>query len=310
LRSNHGLSLSALFVRRFSKGPLLASIDYIFTTTVEQYYKKTTTILLLLIIITSMGSSSTTTVCRTLRSLFLKSFPLILTLFSTPTLGFASWLKCYVDLDPSEIIMYQKVVPASEATHVVVIEVQPYGQAAGEDVWWSSSSSVNNLTDEEQDRQMSIVQLPAAFPGTPLTLRVRLRIPPSLSQGREPDLQFVVEATTSISDAAAEAVEFIDKGVMCDGKRAFSRRHDEHVILQIDLNAHPELEYVTLVAGWASEMEAVTLTPLLTLIPARTTIEEDEGDDDDEAEEAAPIPPPTTTTTSTIEEGMGGTDEL
>ena len=251
-----------------------------------------------------MGSSTTTTF-RTLRSL-MKSFPLILTLFSTPTLGFASWLKCYVDLDPSEIIMYQKVVPASDAAHVVVIEVQPYGQAAGEDVWWSSSSSsVNNLTDKEQDRQMNIVQLPAAFPGTPLTLRVRLRIPPSLSQGREPDLQFVVEATTSISDAAAEAVEFIDKGVMCDGKRAFSRRHDEHVILQIDLNAHPELEYVTLVAGWASEMEAVTLTPLLTLIPARTTIEEDE---DEDAGEAAPIPP--TTTTSTIEEGMGGTDEL
>jgi hypothetical protein len=191
---------------------------------------------------------------------------LLLLLLSTPTpsVSFASWLKCFVDLDPSEVIMFQKVVPASEAKHQVIIEVQPYGRG---DEWLSATSTTTTTED-------NIVQLPRAFPQTPLTLRVRLRIPPAL-QGQ--DIQFVIEAKTKVTapgdgaggeDVVGDSVEFIDRGVMCDGKRAFSRRHDEHVILQIDTNLNPNLEYVTLTAGWASEMEAVTLTPVLTLKPA------------------------------------------
>ena len=269
-----------------------------------------------------MGSSSSSTIAAfwTLRS-FLGSFLLIVTLFSNPSLGFASWLKCYVDLDPSEVIMYQKVVAASDAAHVVVIEVQAFGH--DENVWLSSSSTTaatsatgtNNDNDNDNNPHMNTLTLPTPFPGTPLTLRVRLRIPPSLVGGDSqsqhpspPDIQYVVEATTSVSDAAAEVVEFIDRGVMCDGKRAFSRRHDEPVILQIDLNAHPELEYVTLVAGWATELEAVTLTPILTLIPARTTttiINDDEGGIATTSTTTIPPPP-----TAPEEASMGGTDEL
>jgi hypothetical protein len=262
-----------------------------------------------------MGSQSCSPIAAfwTLRSsFFLRSFLLIVALFSTPSLGFASWLKCYVDLDPSEVIMYQKVVPASDAAHVVGIEVQAFGHA--EDVWWSSTTTATTSTpstdkddDDNNNPHTNTLPLPVPFPGTPLTLRVRLRLPPSLHPppgDHPPDIQFVVEATTSVSDAAAEAVEFIDKGVMCDGKRAFSRRHDEPVILQIDLNAHPELEYVTLVAGWASELEAVTLTPILTLIPARTTM--DEGEEAGAATTTTIPPPPPTTE----EAPDGGTDEL
>jgi len=164
--------------------------------------------------------------------------------------GYASWLKCFVELDPSEVIMWNHVIPASNAQHPVHIEVQPYG--FGED-WLSADPD-------------GIVPLPAPHPGTPLTLRVRLHLPPELERGGD-NVQFVMEAKTSTADAAAEAVEFIDKGVMCDGARAFSLRHKDPVILQIDLIAHPDLEYVTLTAAWAPGMEAVTLTPTLTLKP-------------------------------------------
>lgn len=184
---------------------------------------------------------------------------LLLVFAPIPSQGFASWLKCFVDLDPSEVIMFHKVVPATEARHEVYIEVQPYGRG---DAWLSV------------DKQGDFLQLPAAFPNAPLTLRVRLHVPPAL---QSQDVQFIIEAKTSIADEAAESVEFIDKGLMCDGSRAFSRRHDEHVILQIDTNLHPDLEYVTLTAGWAADMEAVTLTPILTMKPAAPVA--DEGGD-------------------------------
>lgn len=166
--------------------------------------------------------------------------------------GYASWLKCFVELDPTEVIMWQRIIPASNAEHDVRIEVQPFGFGNNE---WLQGDGDENLE----------LTLPAPHPGAPLTLRVRLQVPEALQ--RE-EVQFVIEAKTSAADSAAEAVEFIDRGVMCDGSRAFSRRHDEHVILQLDLAAHPNLEYVQLTAAWAPGMEAVTLTPTLTLKPS------------------------------------------
>jgi hypothetical protein len=175
--------------------------------------------------------------------------------FATPSLGYAAWLKCFVELDPAEVIMWQKVITAEDSKHDVRIEVQPFGFG---DEWLSSES---NASDDDK----AVVQLPPAHPGTPLTLRVRLHVPPALEHE---DVQFVMELKTSTADAAAEAVEFIDRGVMCDGSRAFSRRHDEHVVLQLDTELHPNLEYVTLTAIWAPGMEAVSLTRTLTLRPA------------------------------------------
>lgn len=162
--------------------------------------------------------------------------------------------------------MWQKVVPANDSKHQVRIEVQPYG--FGDD--WLSAP-----VDDDGDDDKT-VQLPPAHPGNPLTLRVRLHVPPALAKE---DVQFVVEVKTSTADAAAEAVEFIDRGVMCDGSRAFSRRHDEHVVLQIDTQLHPLLEYVALTAGWASDMEAVNLTPTLTLKPASAAVASSGGGD-------------------------------
>ncbi len=166
-----------------------------------------------------------------------------------PALSYASWLKCFVELDPIEVIMWNKVVPASESEYSVKIEIQPYGY---DDNWVSASDD-------------GTLHLPPARSEAPLTLKVRLAVPPELQRQ---DVQFVIEAKTSTSDMAAEAVEFIDRGVMCDGSRAFSRRHNEYVILQLHTSLHPSLEYVTLTAGWASGMEAVTLTPTVTLKPA------------------------------------------
>jgi len=49
--------------------------------------------------------------------------------------AFAAWLKCYVDLlDEDEIIMNQKVIPASEALHEgVEIEVKRAAQDDDDD---------------------------------------------------------------------------------------------------------------------------------------------------------------------------------
>jgi len=190
-------------------------------------------------------------------------------LLPTPVEGFASWLKCYVDLDPSEVIMNHKVRPAEDAKYLVYIEVQPLGRG---DVWLSSSNNIASDSTDNGDKDNNFVSLPPPFPGTPLTLRVRLHLPSGFEGSQaNGDVQFVIEAKTSIADAAAESVEFIQKGIMCDGKRAFSRKHNEAVLLQIDLDSHPDLEYVTLTAGWASGVEAVTLTPPLTLKPSTTT---------------------------------------
>ena len=188
-------------------------------------------------------------------------FSIALISLAAPTLSYASWLKCFIELDPSEVIMWNKVLPASDSKHAVHIEVQPYGFG---DTWLSASSEDGTL------------QLPPAHPEAPLTLKVRLAVPPALQ--RE-DVQFVMEAKTSAADVAAEAVEFIDRGVMCDGSRAFSRRHDEHVILQLQLASHPSLEYVALTAAWAPGMEAVTLTPTLILKPAPPVVDDTTKDE-------------------------------
>ena len=202
----------------------------------------------------SISSNLLVTIMMSKTSIELLLFSVVLISLAAPSFSYASWLKCFIEMDPSEVIMWNKVVPASDSKHDVRIEVQPYGFG---DNWLSASS------------EDGTVQLPPSHPEAPLTLKVRLAVPPALQ--RE-DVQFVIEAKTSAADMAAEAVEFIDRGVMCDGSRAFSRRHDEHVILQVHLASHPSLEYVALTAAWAPGMEAVTLTPTLILQPSMAVV--------------------------------------
>jgi len=175
--------------------------------------------------------------------------------------GYANWLKCYVELDdPEEAIMNRGILPADEQPQDerVYLEVQPYASRR-RDPWWASSTRTNHGD---------------LFPSNatnPILVKLRLRVPPKL---KNKDVQFVVEAT-------GEGVSFVGQGVMCDGKRAFSRQHDTPVLMQIhtavedggeadadadsDGSTTAHAGNIELVAGWAAGYEAVKLTPTMIL---------------------------------------------
>lgn len=114
-----------------------------------------------------------------------------------PVHGYASWLKCYVDLDESEVIMNRNVLGVDHAPHLVTVKVRPVGT----EEWLDNFTySANALTPIE----------------------VRLAVPPAL-MGE--DVQYVVETTEG-----ATFTSFI----MCEGKRSFSRAYDEHVTLVLE----------------------------------------------------------------------------
>jgi hypothetical protein len=211
--------------------------------------------------------------------------------------AYASWLKCFIELDPEEIVMHHSMVPADEAREKVTIEVQPYyineNKDNGETDSSTASDTVAAPTSVEDEiandgkwistEEYSLVQHDgkSASSSTTTTLKVRLRVPPNLQYE---DVQWVVEATTAKMATNADSdpspsANFIDLGVMCDGNRAFSRRHNEHVVLQID--DADDVDDIVLVAGWASGFEAVTLTPkmVLTRKPSSTTITTTTKDD-------------------------------
>ena len=132
--------------------------------------------------------------------------------------------------------MHHKIIGAENSREKVNIQVQPYD---GSTEWTSD-----------------LFQLP----DRPTTVKVRLQVPPAME---EQDVQFVLEA---------ENAEFIDRGVMCDGSRAFSRRHDEHVVLKVVNTSQP----VSLEAVYATGFEAVTLTTKLILSASLSTYDGDE----------------------------------
>lgn len=200
--------------------------------------------------------------------------------------AYASWLKCFIELDPDEIVMHHAMVPAHEAREKVSIEVQPYAvresqkrKESSEDDGRQSQpvSAPTGIEDEMANDgkwvsgdEYFLAQDDDSSTPTSTTLKVRLRVPPSL---QHEDVQWVVEAmivpTLSHDESPSLSVNFIDLGVMCDGQRAFSRRHSEHVVLQIDDDGLDG--DISLVAGWASGFEAVTLTPKMILRTGRST---------------------------------------
>jgi hypothetical protein len=160
------------------------------------------------------------------------SLLLLLVCFPHSVSGYASWLRCFIELDEEEVIMHHKIISAENSRETVTIQVQPY----------------DGSTDWISDY---------ALPNHPTTVKVQLHIPSELGWQ---DVQFVIEAVNA---------EFIDRGVMCDGSRAFSRRHDEHVVLKIMDTSQP----VELTAAWAPGFEAVTLTPKLILTTTTPTLD-------------------------------------
>ena len=162
-----------------------------------------------------------------------------------PVHGYASWLKCFIELDEEEIVMHHPMVPAEQAKEEVFIEVQTYGSDGGE---WITSKEYTLHKGKKVSRNEDDLT-------TTTTLKLRLKVPPNL---QNEDIQYVVEAK-------GNDVAFIDLGVMCDGSRAFSTQHDGHVVLQINTTAATTEENgnIELLAGWASGFEAVTLTPTM-----------------------------------------------
>jgi hypothetical protein len=65
---------------------------------------------------------------------------------------------------------------------------------------------------------------------------------------------------------------------MCDGGRAFSQRHDDHVVLTIPATTNTTPQPIQLVAIWAAGYEAVSLTPVLTLLEPQLSGSSSSGD--------------------------------
>jgi hypothetical protein len=161
--------------------------------------------------------------------------------------GYASWLKCFVDLDHEEIVMHHPMTLPQDAPHQVFLEVQPYGETT----WIVAEEYTLPGHDTIPDGE-------SPNPSTIQTLKVRLRVPDALEME---EVQYVVQVK-------GDGVTFIDLGVMCDGVRAFSRSHDEHVVLSINATMANDIssgndndnDDIELIAGWASEYGPVALT--------------------------------------------------
>mmetsp|Transcript_4072 Transcript_4072/g.5330 ORF Transcript_4072/g.5330 Transcript_4072/m.5330 type:complete len:181 (-) Transcript_4072:257-799(-) len=148
--------------------------------------------------------------------------------------GYASWLKCYVELDDTEVIMNHYVVPSNKADHSVEIEIQPEGASE-----WMTSPVVYVKPGME-------------------SVKVRLKVPQALQMET---VQYVVETT--------EGALFADS-TMCDGKRAYARDYDTEVVLKFNDDFSTNKSHaVEIWAGWAMGHEEVRLTPRLKLEPRK-----------------------------------------
>ncbi len=154
------------------------------------------------------------------------------------THAYADWLKCHVELDDEdEVIMHKPIVQfqdQSEEEKMVKLEIQPYVSPKGSP-WLASSPQ--DLENAEASTLW----------------KVRLQVPPSL---RRKSVQFVVDAT-------GEGASFVGSSVMCDGKRAFSKKYDNYVLLQIQPSESPS--DIGLFAGWAAGYQAVKVTSKIIL---------------------------------------------
>jgi hypothetical protein len=127
--------------------------------------------------------------------MFFRSLLLLSLLFPWTTHGYASFLKCFVDLDETEVIMNRYVVPVKKSREYVTIEVQTENGDWTSDFQYSGSE--------------------------PTTIQARLQVPHELE---DDPVQFVMETTEG-------AVFTTPK--MCEGRRSFSLNYADPVTLQI-----------------------------------------------------------------------------
>ena len=116
---------------------------------------------------------------------------ILLLAFLVPTANaYASWLKCFVDLDSSEIVMNQPIQTLEDAEHSVEIEVREEGSRE-----WTQSFVYPKVGGK--------------------TLEARLKLPEGLENV---GFQYVMETTAGAT--------FFDPE-MCEGRRSFGRKISE-----------------------------------------------------------------------------------
>jgi len=207
-------------------------------------------------------------------------------LFVLPSfsLGFASWfversLSCWTFLQPKEIVMNNEILPVTSSRYPDSITIQVWTKQ--DDETYKKLETAHELKEDGT----SIVYLDSASDETNnendddtgseiMEYKLTLEYPMNMELG---DLQYVME-----SSLGGEFVYAENKGgVGCDGRRAYGRRKTE-IFLEVDTGskvfedddkadtATEGLEEEAIVvtkggvevwAGWATEHEAVTLTP-------------------------------------------------
>ena len=175
-----------------------------------------------------------------------------------PAHGFAAWLaegaKCWTDLDPSEVIMNNAVVPYSESSYQnIAIHVYAADDA-------SRMVEPTKITSGDGNQQIMYVQ-----DGPQAEYILKLHIPPDdLKGGALGDLQYVMDL--SLSSPAT----FSGGNRGCDNRRAHGRRTDTvQVRIDFDGPAADETDAgddVKVWAGWATGHEAVVLTDAVVFI--------------------------------------------
>eukprot|EP00543_Licmophora_paradoxa_P003955 CAMPEP_0202445352 /NCGR_PEP_ID=MMETSP1360-20130828/4191_1 /ASSEMBLY_ACC=CAM_ASM_000848 /TAXON_ID=515479 /ORGANISM="Licmophora paradoxa, Strain CCMP2313" /LENGTH=174 /DNA_ID=CAMNT_0049061583 /DNA_START=14 /DNA_END=538 /DNA_ORIENTATION=+ len=152
---------------------------------------------------------------------------LLLSIPST-TLGYAAWLKCYIELDDAdEVIMGNKIAAFDtlDETQQVFIEVK---EKEGDGTWMT-----------EYDYPV----------GTATSLVVRLKFPEQLDSD---PMQFALD----IGEGGK-----ISNGGMCDNKRAIGNSAKTEVAVEID----GLTDSVKLWGGWATGYSKVRMTHKLVL---------------------------------------------
>jgi hypothetical protein len=125
-----------------------------------------------------------------------KTLFLILVLLVPAAKAYASWLKCYVDLDSSEVVMNHPIEELEDAEHIVEIEVREIGTKK-----WTQEF---------------------VYPAkAETTIEARLKLPDGIERVT---YQYVMETTAG--------AKFFQPD-MCEGRRSFGRKVSEYVKLKI-----------------------------------------------------------------------------
>lgn len=163
----------------------------------------------------------------------------------TPVVGFAAWLKCYVDLnDSEEIIMNLPIVPfelQNEQQKSVTIEMK--------------------LDEPGAEWYKPITEF--VYPSNSVAkIQARLKVPDDLSRQ---NVQYVMEFSSNgcASKKNVCKTKFV-RPAMCDGKRGHSNDYSTPVVFEIDTSTSVN-NPITIFAVWAGGREAVKRTPVYTI---------------------------------------------